>query len=119
MIRADYRIGKIYDVIRLYFSARYLFEGSVVISVLSNVLPKETVAICKKFFAGDVAGAMELQKKYLALTNALFSEVNPIPAKAAMAALGFCEDYLRLPLVPMSEGKRAHLLECMRELNLL
>ena len=92
--------------------------GKGVISVLSNVVPKETVAICKKFFDGDVAGAMELQIKYLNLTNALFSEVNPIPVKAAMAALGFCEDYLRLPLVPMSEGKRAHLLACMREVGL-
>ena len=92
--------------------------GMGVISVLSNVIPKETVAICRKFFDGDVAGAMQLQKKYLALTNALFSEVNPIPAKAAMAALGFCDDYLRLPLVPMSDGKRAHLLNCMREVGL-
>ena len=92
--------------------------GKGVISVLSNVVPKETVALCKKFFDGDVAGAMELQKQYLALTNALFSEVNPIPVKAAMAALGFCEDYLRLPLVPMSDGKRAHLLACMREVGL-
>jgi 4-hydroxy-tetrahydrodipicolinate synthase len=92
--------------------------GMGVISVLSNVVPKETVAICKKFFDGDVRGAMELQKQYLALTNALFSEVNPIPVKAAMAALGFCEDYLRLPLVPMSTGKREHLLACMREVGL-
>ena len=92
--------------------------GKGVMSVLSNVLPKETVLLCKKFFDGDVAGAMELQKKYLALTNALFSEVNPIPVKAAMAALGYCENYLRLPLVPMSEGKREHLLACMREVGL-
>lgn len=92
--------------------------GKGVISVLSNVLPKETSALCQKFFDGDIAGAMELQKKYLNLTNALFSEVNPIPAKAAMAALGFCEDYLRLPLVPMSAGKRDHMIACMRELGL-
>ncbi|MBE6916458.1 MAG: 4-hydroxy-tetrahydrodipicolinate synthase [Ruminococcaceae bacterium] len=92
--------------------------GMGVISVLSNVVPKETVAICKKFFDGDVKGAMALQKQYLALTNALFSEVNPIPVKAAMAALGFCEDYLRLPLVPMSAGKRETLLACMREVGL-
>ena len=92
--------------------------GKGVISVLSNVVPKETVAICRKFFDGDVTGAMELQIKYLALTNALFSEVNPIPVKAAMAALGFCEDYLRLPLVPMSDGKREKLLAYMREVGL-
>ena len=92
--------------------------GQGVISVLSNVVPKETVAICDTFFAGDVAGAMTLQKKYLPLTNALFSQVNPIPVKAAMAALGFCEDHLRLPLVPMEDGPRQVLLQCMRDVGL-
>ena len=92
--------------------------GMGVISVLSNVLPKETAQMCKKFFEGDVAGAMAMQKRYLPLTNALFCEVNPIPAKAAMAALGFCEDYLRLPLVPMEESHRQMLLGCMRNVGL-
>ena len=92
--------------------------GKGVISVLSNVAPKATVELCRKFFDGDVAGAMELQKQYLPLTNALFSEVNPIPVKAAMAAMGFCENYLRLPLVPMEENHRAVLLECMRNVGL-
>jgi 4-hydroxy-tetrahydrodipicolinate synthase len=89
-----------------------------VISVLSNVVPKAAVELCNKFFAGDVAGAMQMQKQYLPLTNALFCEVNPIPVKAAMAALGFCENYLRLPLVPMEEGHRQHLLACMRGVGL-
>ena len=92
--------------------------GKGVISVLSNVLPAETSLMCKKFFAGDVAGAMDMQKKYLPLINALFCEVNPIPAKAAMAAMGYCENYLRLPLVPMEEAHRQVLLDCMRELGL-
>lgn len=92
--------------------------GKGVISVLSNVAPKETVALCKKFFDGDLKGAMELQMKYLPLINALFSEVNPIPVKAAMAAMGFCEDYLRLPLVPMEQGHREVMLGCMRDLGL-
>ena len=89
--------------------------GQGVISVLSNVLPKETSRMCHLVLDGDVPGAMELQKKYLALTNALFSEVNPIPVKAAMAAMGYCENYLRLPLVPMEEAPEAKLLECMRQ----
>ena len=89
--------------------------GKGVISVLSNVIPKETVALCQKFFDGDVAGAMELQKKYLPLTNALFCEVNPIPVKAATAAMGFGGNYLRMPLVPMEEDHRQHLLQCMRD----
>ena len=67
---------------------------------------------------GDVAGAMEMQKKYLALVNALFCEVNPIPAKAAMAAMGFGENYLRLPLTPMEPEHEAHLLECMRQVGI-
>ena len=92
--------------------------GTGVISVLSNVLPKETSEMCHTFFRGDVKGAMEMQVKYLPLTNALFCEVNPIPAKAAMAALGFCENYVRLPLVPMEEGHEAMLRGRMRDLGL-
>ena len=92
--------------------------GMGVISVLSNVVPEATVELCQKFFAGDVAGAMAMQKQYLPLTNALFSEVNPIPVKAAMAALGFCDDYLRLPLTPMEDAHKAVLLQCMRDVGL-
>ena len=92
--------------------------GKGVISVLSNVVPKATVELCSKFLAGDVEGAMAMQKQYLPLTNALFSEVNPIPVKAAMAAMGFCEDYLRLPLVCMEDAHRQVLLQCMRDVGL-
>ena len=92
--------------------------GQGVISVLSNVVPAATVELCSKFFAGDVAGAMAMQKQYLPLTNALFCEVNPIPVKAAMAAMGFCEDYLRLPLVPMEDAHRKILLQCMRDVGI-
>ena len=91
--------------------------GKGVISVLSNVVPKETSDICHTFFNGDVKGAMELQKKYLPLTNALFCEVNPIPAKAAMAAMGYCQNYLRLPLVPMEEGHEQMLRQRMRDVG--
>ena len=92
--------------------------GMGVISVLSNVLPKETVQLCRKYFDGDVVGAMQMQKRYLPLTNALFCEVNPIPVKAALAAMGFCENYLQLPLVPMEEPHRQTLLACMRDVGL-
>ena len=77
--------------------------GAGCISVLSNVIPAETVAITQRFFAGDVAGAAQLQCRYMPLIRALFCESNPIPVKAAMAALGYCDNYLRLPLVPMEE----------------
>ena len=88
--------------------------GAGVISVLSNLLPRQTSELCKRFFAGDVSGSMEMQCAYLPLIRALFSEVNPIPVKAAMAAMGFCEDYLRLPLTPMEDAHRAVLLDLMR-----
>ncbi len=89
--------------------------GKGVISVLSNVLPKETVEMCQRFFDGDIKGASEMQFRYFGLIKALFSEVNPIPAKAAMAAMGFCEDYVRLPLTVMEDDHKAVLLEKMRE----
>lgn len=92
--------------------------GKGVISVLSNVFPAKTVEMCDKFFAGDVKGAAQMQFDMFGLIKALFSEVNPIPAKAAMAAMGFCEDYVRLPLTPMEDRTKAVLLEKMREQGL-
>ena len=92
--------------------------GMGVISVLSNMLPKETVEICDKYFAGDIKGSRELQLKYLPLIRALFSEVNPIPIKSAMAKLGYCENYLRLPLTPMNKDKESKMFKIMEELNI-
>ena len=92
--------------------------GMGCISVLSNVIPKETVAITDKFFAGDVAGAAALQCRFMPLIRSLFCETNPIPVKAAMAALGFCDNYLRLPLVPMEEAHYQVMLQNMRDLGL-
>ncbi len=92
--------------------------GKGVISVLSNVLPKETSEMCHKFLNGDIKGAAEMQFKYFPLVKALFSEVNPIPAKAAMAAMGYCEDYVRLPLTSMEDSTKAVLLDRMREVGL-
>ena len=93
--------------------------GAGCISVLSNLLPRETCVICRRFFAGDVQGAAQLQMRYLPLIQALFCEVNPIPAKAAMAAMGYCADVLRLPLTPMEDANRARLLACMRKEGLI
>ena len=89
--------------------------GKGVISVLSNPLPKETSQMCHLYWEGKVEQAAKMQLQYLPLVDALFSEVNPIPAKAAMAAMGFCEDSLRLPLTPMEENHRQNLLACMRK----
>lgn len=87
--------------------------GIGVISVLSNIMPKKTVEICDKFFSGDVKASTKLQLDLLPLINALFCEVNPIPVKAAMAAMGFCENTLRLPLTQMEEEHEKHLLDLM------
>ncbi len=89
--------------------------GIGVISVLSNPMPRETVEICKRFFDGDITGSAKLQLDLLPLINALFCEVNPIPAKAAMAAMGFCENSLRLPLTEMESANEEKLLGLMRE----
>ena len=88
------------------------------ISVLSNVVPRESVAMTDACLAGDYRTAAAWQCKLLPLINALFSEVNPIPAKAAASAMGFGEDFLRLPLTPMEEAARCKLYEEMRKLGL-
>ena len=93
--------------------------GKGVISVLSNVAPAETVEMCRRMLAGDVAGARELQLKYLPLIDALFCEVNPIPVKAAMAAMGYGENSLRLPLTCMEPAHEERLLGCMRDLGII
>lgn len=89
--------------------------GKGCISVLSNLLPKESALMCQKFFEGDIKTACQMQLDFLPLINALFSEVNPIPVKAAMAKMGYCEDYLRLPLTPMEDETREVLYSEMRK----
>ena len=89
--------------------------GLGVISVLSNLLPKETSRMCHLFLDGDVKAAREMQLRYLPLINALFCEVNPIPVKAAMSRMGFGENCLRLPLTPMEEEHEEKLVALMRE----
>lgn len=93
--------------------------GKGVISVLSNVAPAATAEMCRRMLAGDVAGARELQLKYLPLIDALFCEVNPIPVKAAMAAMGYGENSLRLPLTCMEPAHEERLLGCMRDLGII
>lgn len=92
--------------------------GIGVISVLSNVMPAKTVKICDDFFAGRIAESADRQLEMLPLINALFSEVNPIPVKAAMAAMGYCDNYLRLPLTVMEKEHENVLLDCMRKMGI-
>ena len=92
--------------------------GAGTISVLSNVAPKEAVAMTDACMAGDYATAAKMQADLLPLINALFSEVNPIPAKAGVSAMGFGEENLRLPLTPMEDATRAVLFSEMRKLGI-
>ncbi len=89
------------------------FKG--VISVLSNIAPKETVRMTHAALAGDYAEAAALQMRMLPLINALFCETSPIPVKAAAARLGICEEELRLPLVPMQPANREKLYALLDE----
>ena len=91
--------------------------GMGCISVMSNVVPDIAVSMTDKFFAGDIAGAAKVQCQLLPLVNLLFSEVNPIPAKAAVSAMGFGVEHLRLPLTPMEDGGRAKLFAEMAKLG--
>ena len=88
--------------------------GQGVISVLSNVMPAKTVEICDRFFRGDIAGAAQLQCEMMPLIKALFSEVNPIPVRAAMAKMGYGANALRLPLTPMEPEHQEVLFAEMR-----
>ena len=88
--------------------------GKGVISTVGNIVPGEMAEMCRRFFAGDVKGAADLQLKLLSLMNQTMIETNPIPVKAACAAMGFGKYILRLPLVQMEEGNRQKLLELMR-----
>lgn len=91
--------------------------GMGTISVLSNVVPKKAVEMTDAFFAGNIRRAAALQCEMLPLINCLFSEVNPIPAKAALSAMGFGEEHIRLPLTPMEAPARENLLAEMRRMG--
>ena len=93
--------------------------GKGVISVLSNVAPRATHDIVAKYLAGDTKGSLELQLKYLPLINALFSEVNPIPVKAAVNMMGLEAGPRRMPLTEMEEAHAAVLRAEMEKVGIL
>lgn len=92
--------------------------GKGCISVLSNLLPKETSLMCKLALEGNYKDAAKMQLDFLPLVHALFSEVNPIPVKSAMAKMGYCEEYLRLPLTVMEDAHKAVLFDEMRKMGI-
>ena len=93
--------------------------GKGVISVLSNIMPAATQKMCADYMSGNIEEARKAQLELLPLINSLFCEVNPIPVKAAVAAMGYCENYLRLPLTPMEPEHEATLLSLMKEQKLI
>ncbi|MCR5670329.1 MAG: 4-hydroxy-tetrahydrodipicolinate synthase [Butyrivibrio sp.] len=93
--------------------------GIGVISVLSNVAPRQTHEICQKCLEGDFAAARELQFKAVPLVKALFSEVNPIPVKSALNMIGFEAGPLRLPLTEMEDANKEKLREEMKAYGLI
>lgn len=93
--------------------------GKGVISVLSNVAPRQTHEICAKFFAGDVAGSCKEQLRAIPLCNALFCEVNPIPVKKALNLQGRGAGVLRMPLCEMEDENAAKLEKAMKDYGIL
>lgn len=93
--------------------------GKGVISVLSNVAPRETHDMVMKFLEGDVKGSLDIQLKYMDVIHNLFSEVNPIPAKRAVAEMGYCENIVRRPLTEMEEDHAQVLIQSMKEAGIL
>ena len=93
--------------------------GCGVISVFANVCPRESHDLIQKALDGDFKGSFELQKKYIRLMDALFSDVNPIPVKAAMNLLGWSCGHCRLPLDDMSESGLAALKDIMTSYGLI
>lgn len=93
--------------------------GQGVISVLSNVAPKETHDMCQAFFDGDTEKAAKMQIEYADLIDALFCEVNPIPVKVAMRKLGYDAGPLRMPLCEMEPENEAKLEAALKNHGLL
>ena len=90
-----------------------------VISVLSNVVPKETHDICRLWFEGKAKESADLQLKLLKLANTLFCEVNPVPVKTAMAMMGYCSEEMRLPLCEMEDANKAKLAAVLKEYGVI
>lgn len=93
--------------------------GVGVISVLSNVAPKQTHDICQMYLDGDAAGSMKLQLEAMELCNALFCEVNPIPVKKALELMGKIEKYMRMPLTEMEPANVERLKKAMEGFGIL
>lgn len=93
--------------------------GDGVISVASNIVPRQMHDMTSAYFDGDAERSFQIQLSLLPLISSLFTEVNPIPVKAALALMGMAENELRLPLVPLSEKNEERLEQAMADLGLI
>ncbi len=93
--------------------------GQGVISVVSNIIPKEMHDLCKKWFDGNVNGSRALHEKYLKLMKIMFCEVNPIPVKTALSMMDLCTDELRLPMCEAESSTKEKLYEMLKEYCLI
>ena len=93
--------------------------GAGVISVVSNLIPAEMSALCRAWFNGDAAKCRSLHEKHLGLMNLMFSDINPIPVKTALSAVGLCAEEFRLPLCEMTDTTRERLERVLEEYGLI
>jgi 4-hydroxy-tetrahydrodipicolinate synthase len=93
--------------------------GAGVISVASNIIPREMVELCRLWFEGEWEQSRQIQMEYLSLMNTMFCEVNPIPVKAAAAMMGLCTGELRLPLCPPSEENKQKIAHALKEAGVI
>ena len=93
--------------------------GSGVISVVSNVIPREMALLCRNWFDGDTQECRRLHEKYLKLMKIMFCEVNPIPVKTASALMGLCSDEMRLPMCEIGEENRRKLQNLLKQYDLI
>ena len=90
-----------------------------VISVASNIIPRQIAKMVNAFAAGKAAEALKLHQKYYPMFRDLFIETNPVPTKAALAMLGRCAEEYRLPLCKMSAANRAQLARTLKDCGVL
>ena len=93
--------------------------GTGVISVVSNVIPKEMISLCRKWFSGDIEDCRRLHEKYLKLMKMMFCEVNPIPVKTACELMGLCTAEMRLPMCEIGEENKIKLFNLLKQYELI
>ena len=93
--------------------------GAGVISVVSNIIPREMSDLCRKWFDGDTQGCRRLHEKYMKLMKMMFCEVNPIPVKAACEIMKLCSSEMRLPMCEIGEDNRKKLSKVLKEYEII